>query len=95
MPVQGTRTEAGLANVAAYHTASTDVGKVAARAGAGCLLLTHIVPPDIDRFRLLRDARADFDGPVIVGEDLMTVDLVDRTVCQNNVTFALPSVESS
>ena len=95
MPVQGTRTEAGLANVAAYHTASTDVGKVAARAGAGCLLLTHIVPPDIDRFRLLRDARADFDGPVIVGEDLMTVDLVDRTVCQNNVTFALPSAESS
>ncbi len=95
MPVKGTRTKEGLANVAAYHTASTDVGKVAARAGAGCLLLTHIVPPDADRLRLLSEARAEFDGPVIVGEDLMTVDLVEGTVCHGNVTFALPSVKPS
>ena len=90
MPVIGTRTERGLANVAAYHTASTDVGKVAARADVGCLLLTHIVPPDTDRARLLEQARAEHAGPVIVGEDLMAIDVITGSVQWGDVNFSLP-----
>ena len=91
MAISGTRTEQGLANVAAYHTASTDVGKVATQAGVGCLVLTHIVPPDANRSNLLAQARADYAGPVIVGEDLMAIDVITRTVQWGDVNFSLPA----
>jgi ribonuclease Z len=58
--------------VASYHTLSSEVGKVAAEAGVGCLALTHFVPPGIDRAALLAEVSADFAGPVAIGEDLMT-----------------------
>ena len=91
MAITGTRTEQGLANVAAYHTASTDVGRVARQAGVGCLVLTHIVPPDVDRSKLLAHARAEYAGPVIVGEDLMAIDVITRTVQWGDVNFSLPA----
>jgi ribonuclease Z len=91
MAISGTRTEQGLANVAAYHTASTDVGRVATQAGVGCLVLTHIVPPDANRSNLLAQARADYAGPVIVGEDLMAIDVITRTVQWGDVNFSLPA----
>lgn len=57
------------------HTALSEVGKVAAAAGVGRLVLTHFVPGD--------DALADdhwltgigggFDGEVIVGHDLLEI----------------------
>jgi ribonuclease Z len=90
MPIRGTRTQEGLANVAAYHTASTDVGKVATQARAGCLVLTHIVPPDADRSNLLAQARAEYAGPVIVGEDLMGIDVITGTVQWGDMSFCLP-----
>ena len=90
MPIRGTRTQEGLDNVAAYHTASTDVGKVATQAGVGCLVLTHIVPPDADRSKLLAQARAEYAGPVIVGEDLMAIDVITGTVQWGDVNFSLP-----
>ena len=89
MPIRGTRTQEGLANVAAYNTASTDVGKVATQARAGCLVLTHIVPPDADRSNLLAQARAEYAGPVIVGEDLMAIDVITGTVQWGDVNFSL------
>ena len=91
MVITGTRTEQGLANVGAYHTASTDVGRVARQAGVGCLVLTHIVPPDANRSNLLAHARADYAGPVIVGEDLMAIDVITRTVQWGDVNFSLPT----
>jgi len=76
MPViAGVRSAETVENVAAYHTLSEDVGKLAREAGVGCLVLTHFVPPGCDRDALLAEVRADFDGPVIVGEDLMRLDL--------------------
>ena len=90
MKISGTRTKLGLANVAAYHTASTEVGKVAAQARAGCLVLTHIVPPHADRSGLLDSVRAEFSGPVIVGEDLMAIDVITGTVYWDNLAFNLP-----
>ncbi len=75
MPVTpGLRSAETVANVAAYHTLSSEVGKVAAEAGVGCLALTHFVPPGIDRKALLAEVAADFDGPVVIGEDLMTLE---------------------
>ncbi len=91
MPITGTRTAEGLANVADYHTASTDVGRVAREAGVGCLVLTHIVPPDANRSNLLAQAREEYAGPVIVGEDLMEIDVITGTVQWGDMSFCLPT----
>lgn len=81
MPVlPGVRSAATVASVAAYHTLSNEVGKIASEAGVGCLALTHFVPPGCDRQALLDEVKRDFTGPVIIGEDLMTIDAVSRQV---------------
>jgi ribonuclease Z len=88
---RGGRVDQGLENVAAYHTLSSEVGKVAARAGARALLLTHFVPVAFDRDPLLAEVTTDFAGPVVVGEDLLTVDAARRTVCFGGLRLALGS----
>jgi len=45
------------------HLSGTEAGRIAARAGVGRLLLTHI-PPWTPRDEVLAEARAEFDGPV-------------------------------
>jgi len=93
MPVvPGVRSAETVANVAAYHTLSSEVGRIAAEAGVGCLVLTHFVPPAADRDRLLAEVAADFAGPVIVGEDLMTLDAGTRTLVWGaaRVSFGRP-----
>jgi ribonuclease Z len=87
----GTRSAQGLENVAAYHTLSSEVGKVAARAGAGMLLLNHFVPVDFDRTALLAEIRADFEGPILIGEDLLTLDVPSRRVTYEGLTLGLGS----
>lgn len=87
LEVTGTRTAKGLRAVASYHTLSTEVGAVAAAANARALCLTHIVPPEADTTKLITDAAATYSGPVIVGEDLMTFDLVVRVVRKGSVAF--------
>ena len=89
MEVTGTRSRAGLEAVSSYHTLSSEVGKVAAAANAKTLALTHIVPPDADRATLLADARKDFTGPIVVGEDLMCFDLLVGTVRHGDVVWAV------
>lgn len=74
------RTAAGLANVAAYHTLSDEVGKVAAAAAVKCLLLNHFVPVRFDKEALLAEVARDYAGPVLIGEDLMSVDLVSGAI---------------
>lgn len=62
--------------IAAYHSEAAEVGALAARAGVGRLMLTHIIPPvasAADADRLLGDVRSGgFEGEVIVGTDLAT-----------------------
>ena len=90
MPViHGVRTAETLANVAAYHTASGEVGKLAAEAGVGCLMLTHVVPPHCDRRALLDEVAADYGGPLVLGEDLMRYDLVSRRLTAGPAHLAL------
>jgi ribonuclease Z len=74
------RTAEGLQNVASYHTLSSEVGKVAREARAKCLVLNHFVPVKFDKSALLAEVRRDYGGPILVGEDLMRVDLDTREV---------------
>ena len=69
------RTKEGMAAVASYHTLSHEVGKVAAAMEARCLVLNHFVPVRFDRAALLAEVRRDYKGPVVIGEDLMSLDL--------------------
>lgn len=87
--VAGLRSAATVEKVAAYHTLSGQVGKLAAEAAVGCLVLTHFVPPACDRAALLAEVTADFAGPVVIGEDLMTIDVARRTVKHGHAHFAL------
>ncbi len=90
MPVvEGVRSAETVANVAAYHTLSSEVGRIAAEAGVGCLVLTHFVPPAADRDRLLAEVAADFTGPVLLGEDLMTIDADTHTVAHGGLRLSL------
>ena len=55
------------------HTPVSEVGKLAAQAGVGRLVLTHFIPGDDalpDGYWIER-VRRDFDGEVVVGHDLM------------------------
>ncbi len=74
--IEGKRTAETVEAMRAYHTVSDQVGKVAAEAGARKLVLTHFVPPMFDEKSLLEEVRRDFDGPVIIGEDLMRLPVV-------------------
>ena len=75
-PEEGLRTAETIEAVASYHTLSSDVGKVAAKAGAKWLALTHFVPPDCDTDALHREVTADFSGKITMAADLMTLDVV-------------------
>ena len=86
---RGGRADQGLENVAAYHTLSSAVGKVASRAGARLLVLNHFVPVAFDRDALLAEVTADFAGPVVIGEDLLTIDVARRTVGFAGLRLAL------
>lgn len=69
--IEGMRSAETVAAMQAYHTVSDQVGKVAHEAGAGKLVLTHFVPPKFDEKSLLNEVAQAFDGPIIIGEDLM------------------------
>jgi ribonuclease Z len=55
-----------------------DVAETARRAGARMLVLTHLLPqldhPGVKE-RMVAEMAAIYDGPIVVGEDLMTVPL--------------------
>ncbi|MEX2549682.1 MAG: MBL fold metallo-hydrolase [Nitriliruptoraceae bacterium] len=51
------------------HLTATDAAKLAKEAGVGRLVLTHLAGAT-DRDRVLAEARAHFDGPVELAEDL-------------------------
>lgn len=60
----------------AAHTLPEDVGKLAARAGVGTLVLSHFVPgddPSITDELWSAGARKHFKGRIIVGKDLMEI----------------------
>jgi len=68
--------------VAAYHSDTIEVGALAARAGVGTLVLTHLIPApatDVDEAAYLEDARrGGFEGEVVVARDLDAVTVGER-----------------
>jgi ribonuclease Z len=90
MPVvPGVRSAETVANVAGYHTLSSEVGKIASEAAVQALALTHFVPPAADRAVLLAEVAADFAGPLVLAEDLLRIDLAARRVAYGNALVAL------
>ncbi|HEY2931505.1 MAG TPA: MBL fold metallo-hydrolase [Acidobacteriota bacterium] len=60
----------------AAHTVPEDVGRVAAEAGVKTLVLSHFVPgddPSITDEQWAQGVRKHFNGPIIVGRDLMEI----------------------
>jgi ribonuclease Z len=86
---RGGRADRGLENVAAYHTLSSEVGTVASRAGARMLVLNHFVPVDFNRDALLREVRADYRGPIVIGEDLLSIEVPRRAVVYRDLHLGL------
>jgi ribonuclease BN (tRNA processing enzyme) len=67
-----------LTHFAEAHTPDTKLGELAQRAGVSTLVLSHLVPSNPewvsdDEYR--QRAKTGFDGDVIVGTDLMKIDL--------------------
>ncbi|MEM9470641.1 MAG: MBL fold metallo-hydrolase [Pseudomonadota bacterium] len=87
--VAGTRTADTMAAVASYHTTADEVGRIARDADVRSLALTHIVPPDADERQLIAAVRRTYSGPVIVGEDLMSFDLMTGQVSWQQVHFSI------
>jgi ribonuclease BN (tRNA processing enzyme) len=59
-----------------HHTSAEDAGRVAQAAGVKMLVLSHLVPPDdpaITEQMWIDAARVHFQGPVIVGKDLLEI----------------------
>lgn len=79
-PAQGVRSAQTIAAVKSYHLTARQIAKVARAADVGALALTHFVPPNADRPALLAEIRKGYRGPVLLGEDLMSIDPGARTV---------------
>lgn len=58
------------------HTSAEDAGRIAAEAGVGTLVLSHLLPgdqPEVTDAIWTGDATKQFSGRVIVGRDLMLI----------------------
>jgi len=63
-------------HIVGTHTSTEDAGRMAAKAGVGTLVLTHLVPGGITENSdalFLEGASRHFDGEIIVGRDLMVI----------------------
>lgn len=89
MPVTaGVRSAETVASVQSYHMTPAVVAGLARRAGVKALALTHLVPPGADTAALFAEVRAGgYSGPLIVGEDLMRLELPARLLRWNGATI--------
>jgi ribonuclease BN (tRNA processing enzyme) len=63
-------------SIISHHTSAEDAGRVAQAPGVKMLVLSHLVPPDdpaITEQMWIDAARVHFQGPVIVGKDLLEI----------------------
>lgn len=89
MPVTaGVRSAETVASVQSYHMTPAVVAGLARRAGVKALALTHLVPPGADTAALFAEVRAGgYAGPLIVGEDLMRLELPARLLRWNGAAI--------
>jgi ribonuclease Z len=84
----GVRSAKTISAVKSYHLTPRQIARTAREAGVAALALTHFVPPNADRSALLAEIRKGYGGPVMLGEDLMSVDPSARTVSYANLHIA-------
>ena len=65
-----------LVDVLDYHSSVTDAARTAARGGVSTLVLTHLVPPPApgSEQEWIDQAAAEFDGSVVLAEDLTVIE---------------------
>ena len=68
------RTKKTLHNVRDYHTPSTLLGKIAKLSQPKKLILSHILFWGNTESSIINEVRQNYDGEVIIAEDLMVVD---------------------
>lgn len=61
-----------LEGISAVHTDAVECGEIAAEADVGTLVLTHFTPY-IDTDAAREQAQAEYDGPVLIAEDGLTL----------------------
>jgi ribonuclease BN (tRNA processing enzyme) len=61
--------EEKIRDLASYHTQPDEIGRVAAEAKARRLVISHLMPGS-EPGALVSAAARDYQGPVVVGEDL-------------------------
>ena len=59
-------------DLASYHTQPEDLGRVASQARVRMLAVTHLMP-GTDSNELKRIAARSYSGPIVIGEDLLSV----------------------
>jgi ribonuclease Z len=74
-PATKMRSAKTLHNVKAYHTTSTQVGKVASLTRCKKLILTHFVPTKFNEKKLQNVVKKDFGKNPIIGKDLLKINI--------------------
>ena len=64
-------------DILTYHSSTEDAARTAAKAGVGTLVFTHMMPAPARGTEQdwIDDAKAHFDGDVLVGTDLQTIEV--------------------
>jgi ribonuclease Z len=69
--IDGMRSAKTVAAMQAHHTKWDQVVRDASDTGAERLALSHFVPLKCDEKSLFHEVSQEFEGPIIIGEDLM------------------------
>ena len=79
VPSPGDSPEAKLANVSlSVHSTPAQVSRIFARTRPRMAVYSHIIPPGTTAEDLIAATRPDYDGPLIVAHDLMTITVGER-----------------
>jgi ribonuclease Z len=60
-----------------YHSSAKEAGEAAEKAKVKTLVLTHLIPANATEQDFLNEAKSAFSGKIIVGRDLMSIQLSD------------------
>jgi ribonuclease Z len=61
-----------------YHTSAKEAGEIAQKAKVKMLVMTHLIPADATEQDFLKEASKEFSGKIMVGRDLMHIELPFR-----------------
>jgi ribonuclease Z len=64
--------------IQAYHTSAKEAGEIAEKAKVKMLVMTHLIPANATERDFLEEAKKAFSGKIMVGRDLMHLELPFR-----------------